>query len=92
MLDVFGVADLRWWKRHISIDFGVLLGRSLTERKKLKREKREVFWCKIYSKYNWSDGERDKFKCRIKAVSVSLYVEADRDALERSGLSSLWEW
>ena len=74
------------------MEFVVWFGSRLTAWYKLKGSKREVVWCKIDRKYNWREGEQDKLKHWIKAVSVSLYVEADRDSLERSGLSSLWEW
>ena len=60
------------------------MGMCLTEWCKLKGSNLEVVWCKTDSKYNWREGEQDKLKHWIKAVSVSLYVEAARDASERS--------
>ena len=70
------------------MDFVVWLGRRLTAWYKLKGSKREVVWCKAESKYNFMEGEKDKLKCRIKVVSVSLDVEAAQYALERAVLSS----
>ena len=81
----------RWWNKRLRIDFGVCMGRSLTAWYELKGEIQDVVWCKADRKYNGRKGERDKFQCGIKAVSVSTDIEADWDALERVGLSSWWE-
>ena len=86
-LDLLRLGDLRWWNKRLRMDFVVWVGRRLTAWYKLKGSKHEVIWCKAHRKYNLRKGEQDKFKCRIKVVSVYPDVEADEYALVRAILS-----
>ena len=70
------------------MEFVVWLGRRLAAWYKLKGSKREAVWFKADRKYDLSDGEKYKLKCRIKVVSVYPDVEAAQYALEQAILSS----
>ena len=80
-LNMLRVGALRWWHQRLRIIFGVWLGRRLTSCRELKGARWYFVCCKKYSKYNWRQGEQDKFKCQIKAVSRSPDDEADQHAL-----------